>query len=112
MAAVVETWIGELAKLKEKVKAKTQKPLLSEAKEETVEEKEGATKEARMAQRENMLSETTVCLLMDRLEDCERIQKHKRCLHNAKSSQATHRHTISNIPTDICDHSKISKGQH
>ena len=66
MAAVVETWIGELAKLKEKVKAKTQKPLFSKAKEEAVEEKEGATKEARTVQRENMLSETTVCLLMDR----------------------------------------------
>ena len=26
--------------------------------------------------------------------------------------KATHRHTILNIPTDICDHSKISKGQH
>ena len=66
MAAVVETWIGELAaKLKEKVKAKTQKPLFSKAKEEVEEEKEGATKEARMVQRENM-SETTVCLLMDR----------------------------------------------
>ena len=66
MAAVVETWIGELAKLKEKVKVKTQKPLFSKAKEEAVEEKEGDTKEARMVQRENMLSETTVCLLMDR----------------------------------------------
>ena len=66
MAAVVETWIGQLAKLKEKVKAKTQKPLFSKAKEEAVEEKEGATKEARTVQRENMLSETTVCLLMDR----------------------------------------------
>ena len=66
MAAVlVETWIGELAKLKEKVKAKTQKPLFSKAKEEVEEEKEGANKEARMVQRENM-SETTVCLLMDR----------------------------------------------
>ena len=66
MAAVVETWIGELAKLQEKVKVKTQKPLFSKAKEEDVEEKEGATKEARMVQRENMLSETTVFLLMDR----------------------------------------------
>ena len=66
MAAVVETWIGELVKLKEKVKVKTQKPLFSKAKEEAVEEKEGATKEARMVQRENMLSETTVFLLMDR----------------------------------------------
>ena len=65
MAAVVETWIGQLAKLKEKVKAKTQKPLFSKAKEEVEEEKEGANKEARMVQRENM-SETTVCLLMDR----------------------------------------------
>ena len=66
MATVVETWMGELAKLKEKVKGKTQKPLFSKAKEEAEEEKEGATKEARMVQRENMLSETTVCLLMDR----------------------------------------------
>ena len=66
MAAVVETWIGELTKLKEKVKVKTQKPLFSKAKEEVEEEKEGATKEARMVQRENMLSESTVCLLMER----------------------------------------------
>ncbi|KAK7841940.1 hypothetical protein CFP56_014647 [Quercus suber] len=63
MAAVAETWIGKLAKLKEKVK--TQKPLFSKAKAEVEEEKEGATKEARMVQRENM-SEATVCLLLDR----------------------------------------------
>ena len=66
MATVVETWMGELAKLKEKVKVKTQKPLFSKAKEEAEEEKEGATKEARNVQTENMLSETTVCLLMER----------------------------------------------
>jgi|UniRef100_A0A2N9EQU8 hypothetical protein len=72
MSAVVQTWIGELAKLKEKVKVKSRKPLFSSKAKggEVEEEKEAASMEGRMVQRENnnsnMLSEATVCLLMDR----------------------------------------------
>ncbi|KAE8008438.1 hypothetical protein FH972_004952 [Carpinus fangiana] len=73
MSAVVETWMGQLAKLGEKVKAR--KPLFSKAKKggEVEEAKEGV-KESRVVQRDNnntaMLSEATVCLLMDRFAPC------------------------------------------
>jgi hypothetical protein len=54
MSAVVQTWIGELAKLKEKVKVKSRKPLFSSKAKggEVEEEKEAASMEGRMVQRE------------------------------------------------------------
>lgn len=67
--------MGQLAKLGEKVKAR--KPLFSKAKNGgEVEEAEEAVKEGRVVQRDNnnnnstMLSEATVCLLMDRFAPC------------------------------------------
>jgi hypothetical protein len=74
MSARVETWMGELAKLGEKVKAR-KLLLFSKAKKggEVEEAKEAAGKEGRVVQRDNnstMLSEATVCLLMDRFAPC------------------------------------------
>lgn len=72
MSAGIETWMGELAKLGEKVKAR--KLLFSKAKKGgEVEEAKEAGKEGRVVQRDNnstMLSEATVCLLMDRFAPC------------------------------------------
>lgn len=63
MSAVVESWVSELAKLKEKVR--TRMPFLPEIREGEVQgEKE--VKEIKVVRRETTMSETTVCLLMDR----------------------------------------------
>nr|KYP65556.1 hypothetical protein KK1_011802 [Cajanus cajan] len=69
MSGIVEVWVGELVKLREKVMAR--KSLSSKAKdEEQVVEKE--TQKAIMAvQRDSAaMSEETVCLLMDRFVPC------------------------------------------
>ncbi|BFG41667.1 hypothetical protein CerSpe_279410 [Prunus speciosa] len=80
MSAVVEVWMSELAKLKDKVGAKKRMVFSSKAKEgegdDEVEEQQQVLKEARkessrMAQIQrdldsSTLSEATVCLLMDR----------------------------------------------
>jgi len=72
MAAMVEVWIGELAKLKEKVL--TNKTKFSKSKDGLEEEKEvgrEAQKEIIAAQRDTTtLSESTICLLMDRFVPC------------------------------------------
>ncbi|XVE94110.1 hypothetical protein REPUB_Repub01dG0253000 [Reevesia pubescens] len=68
MSEIVGGWMVELAKLKEKVEAR--KPFLSIkskkeqkfGKERHVEEKEAAKDDSK----ETTMSETTVCLLMDR----------------------------------------------
>lgn len=73
--AVVETWIGELAKLGEKVKAR-KRPFLRKAKHEGEEAEEDMKKESRVVQKRDsscsnsMLSEATICLLMDRFAPC------------------------------------------
>ncbi|CAL5207812.1 unnamed protein product [Lathyrus oleraceus] len=62
MSGLVEVWIGELAKLKEKVvtnKAKS-KEGLEEEKEERRETQKNTT----------AISESTICLLMDRFAPC------------------------------------------
>ncbi|TKY67502.1 hypothetical protein E2542_SST10396 [Spatholobus suberectus] len=72
MSAMVEVWVGELTKLREKVLAR--KPFLSKAKEgsevEVAAEKETQKKKKTAVQRERdtsgTMSEATVCLLMDR----------------------------------------------
>ncbi|BFG41659.1 hypothetical protein Pyn_36094 [Prunus yedoensis var. nudiflora] len=80
MSAVVEVWMSELAKLKDKVGAKKRMVFSSKAKQgegdDEVEEQQQVLKEARkessrMAQIQrdldsSTLSEATVCLLMDR----------------------------------------------
>ncbi|KAJ0077274.1 hypothetical protein Patl1_36282 [Pistacia atlantica] len=70
MSAVVETWMGEFAKLREKVRARKQlsstvqkkEQQFVKKKEEEVEEKESK----KVVERETTMSEATVCLLMDR----------------------------------------------
>ncbi|BFG41658.1 hypothetical protein CerSpe_279340 [Prunus speciosa] len=80
MSALVEVWMSELAKLKDKVGAKKRMVFSSKAKQgegdDEVEEQQQVLKEARkessrMAQIQrdldsSTLSEATVCLLMDR----------------------------------------------
>ncbi|KAL2347866.1 hypothetical protein Fmac_001866 [Flemingia macrophylla] len=68
MGGIVEVWVGELTKLREKVMAK--KSLSSKAKEEQVVENE-ARKVIMAVQRDTAtMSEETVCLLMDRFVPC------------------------------------------
>ncbi|KAJ0010384.1 hypothetical protein Pint_34538 [Pistacia integerrima] len=71
MSAVVETWMGEFAKLREKVRARKQlsstvqkkeQQFVKKKEEEEVEEKESK----KVVERETTMSEATVCLLMDR----------------------------------------------
>ncbi|BAT90876.1 hypothetical protein LR48_Vigan08g167400 [Vigna angularis] len=68
MSAVVEVWVGELAKLREKVLSR--KPFLSKAKEGSEREQEEmeAQKKNTAVTRDNSgtMSEATMCLLMDR----------------------------------------------
>ncbi|TXG64457.1 hypothetical protein EZV62_011451 [Acer yangbiense] len=75
MSAVVEIWMGELAKLREKVIAK-KKPFSSsraEKEQQEVEVKQKAKKETRVhVEEETVMSETTVCLLMDRFVPCQK----------------------------------------
>ncbi|KAI5314402.1 hypothetical protein L3X38_043578 [Prunus dulcis] len=79
MSAVVEVWMSELAKLKDKVGAKKRMVFSSKGKQgegdDEVEEeqvlKEARKERSRMAQTQrdldsSTLSEATVCLLMDR----------------------------------------------
>ncbi|KAK3195606.1 hypothetical protein Dsin_026916 [Dipteronia sinensis] len=69
MSAVVEIWIGELAKLREKVRAKKTPFSSSRAdnEQQEVEDKQKAKKETRRhVEEETLMSETTVCLIMDR----------------------------------------------
>ncbi|KAI4298400.1 hypothetical protein L6164_031966 [Bauhinia variegata] len=76
MSAVVETWVGEFAKLREKVLAR--KRFLSKSKEGEGEENEAHNKKEKQAsvqknQRDSAsstMSEATVCLLMDRFVPC------------------------------------------
>ncbi|KAJ6671306.1 hypothetical protein OIU85_015097 [Salix viminalis] len=64
MSAVVESWVSELAKLKEKVR--TRMPFLPETREGEAEGEKEVKKEIKVVRRETTMSETTVCLLMDR----------------------------------------------
>ena len=70
MSAVVEIWMGELAKLREKVRAKKMPFSSSRAENEQrqqVEDKQKAKKETRQhVEEETVMSETTICLIMDR----------------------------------------------
>ncbi|KAK1559882.1 hypothetical protein Q3G72_019462 [Acer saccharum] len=71
MSAVVEMWMGELEKLREKVRAK-KKPFPSSRAEneqqQEVEDKQKAKKETRQhVEEETLTSETTICLIMDRI---------------------------------------------
>ncbi|KAJ6766153.1 hypothetical protein OIU79_022174 [Salix purpurea] len=63
MSAVVDTWVSELAKLKEKVRPPRRS--LSNPQEGLVEEEREVGKR-KVVQRETTMSEATVCLLMDR----------------------------------------------
>jgi len=68
MSAVVEVWVGELTKLREKVLAR--KPFFSKAKEGSEreqEEKEAQKKNTAVKiDSSGTISEATMCLLMDR----------------------------------------------
>ncbi|KAG8634871.1 hypothetical protein MANES_17G096900v8 [Manihot esculenta] len=67
MSAVVEIWVTELAKLKEKVRQR--KPLISLSKAKgavVAEEDKEAGKESKVFKRETNISESTVFMLMDR----------------------------------------------
>ncbi|KAK7341538.1 hypothetical protein VNO80_24471 [Phaseolus coccineus] len=68
MSAVVEVWVGELTKLREKVLAR--KPFLSKAKEGSAgeQEEQEAQKKNTAVKRDSSgtMSEATMCLLMDR----------------------------------------------
>lgn len=63
MSAVVEVWIGELAKLRERVTLK-KKPISSPKNEQDKEAKKDS--KTQHVQEETIMSESTVCLLMDR----------------------------------------------
>ncbi|GMJ12623.1 hypothetical protein like AT2G15960 [Hibiscus trionum] len=63
MSAIVVVWVDEIEKLKEKVQAR--RPLLWRAKKEQRSAQETRVEEKEAA-RETTLSETTLCLLMDR----------------------------------------------
>ncbi|XVF00630.1 hypothetical protein REPUB_Repub04eG0017400 [Reevesia pubescens] len=67
MSAIIGGWVDELAKLKEKVEAR--RPFLSRAKKEQQFAKEGHVEEKKAAKddtKETIMSETTVCLLIER----------------------------------------------
>ena len=69
MSAAVEIWMGELAKLREKVRAKKMPFSFSRAdnEQQEVEDRQKAKKETRQhVEQETVMSETTVCLIMDR----------------------------------------------
>ncbi|KEH40762.1 hypothetical protein MtrunA17_Chr1g0162491 [Medicago truncatula] len=67
MSAMVEVWIGELAKLKEKVMTKKIKDGLEEEKEVGMQ----SQKEIIAVHRDTAtISESTICLLMDRFVPC------------------------------------------
>jgi hypothetical protein len=67
MSAMVEVWIGKLAKLKEKVLTKKTKDGLEEEKEVGIQ----SQKEIIGVHRDNAtISESTICLLMDRFVPC------------------------------------------
>ncbi|KAF9684248.1 hypothetical protein SADUNF_Sadunf04G0098200 [Salix dunnii] len=63
MSAIVDIWVSELAKLKEKVRP-PRRPL-SKPEEGLVEEEREVGKR-KVVQRETTMSEATVCLLMDK----------------------------------------------
>jgi hypothetical protein len=67
MSAMVEVWIGEIAKLKEKVL--TNKSKFSKSKEGLEEEKD-VGREAQKRDTNSTISESTICLLMDRFVPC------------------------------------------
>jgi hypothetical protein len=67
MSAMVEVWIGEIAKLKEKVL--TNKVKFSKSKEGLDEEKD-VGREAQKRDTNSTISESTICLLMDRFVPC------------------------------------------
>uniref|UniRef100_A0A6N2LJQ2 Uncharacterized protein n=1 Tax=Salix viminalis TaxID=40686 RepID=A0A6N2LJQ2_SALVM len=62
MSAVVESWVSELAKLKEKVR--TRMPFLPETREGEAEGEKEVKKEIKVVRRETTMSETTVCTLV------------------------------------------------
>ncbi|KAK9176950.1 hypothetical protein WN944_028969 [Citrus x changshan-huyou] len=64
MSAVVQICMGELAKLGEKVKGR--KPFVLRAKKEQVHGKEDKKESTKEVEDESTISETTICLLMDR----------------------------------------------
>ncbi|KAL9418050.1 hypothetical protein AB3S75_040956 [Citrus x aurantiifolia] len=64
MSAVVEICMGELAKLGEKVKGR--KPFVLRSKKEQVHGKEDKKESTKEVEDESTISETTICLLMDR----------------------------------------------
>lgn len=70
MAAIVEGWVGELTKLREKVLPNKSKPLLSKAKhgaDENNKKNVGVPpRDTSVASDSSTMSEATVCLLMDR----------------------------------------------
>ena len=68
MPAVVEIWMGELEKLREKVLSKKQKPFLSKAKQQLDqnETNKDANTSVSAPNDAATMSEATVCLLMDR----------------------------------------------
>lgn len=59
---------GEFAKLGEKVKGR--KPFVLRAKKEQVHEKEDKKERNKEVEDETTISETTICLLMDRFVPC------------------------------------------
>lgn len=71
MAAIVEVWVGELTKLREKVLPSNSKPLFSKAKQGADQNKKKNVgvlppRDTSVASDSSTMSEATVCLLMDR----------------------------------------------
>lgn len=72
-AATVDVWMGELTKLKEKVRAR--KPFLFGLKRRQDDDQEAHENEAKLMknehrEKETTMSEATICLLMDRFAPC------------------------------------------
>ncbi|KAL5055807.1 hypothetical protein RYX36_036489 [Vicia faba] len=76
MAAILELWVGEFSKIKEKVSIPL-KPFFSKAKQTTTEQnnKESVDVPSRNSSSRvsSTMSEETVCLLMDRFVPCDPI---------------------------------------
>ncbi|KAL4281801.1 hypothetical protein GQ457_03G000860 [Hibiscus cannabinus] len=70
MSAIVGVWMDEIEKLKAQAQAQARGALLWRAKKEQRSAKGRRVEEEEEASKETTMSETTLCLLMDRFVPC------------------------------------------